>query len=347
MLRSLLLSSAAHGPLFAPDGVGGGAPGVAEPAGGGAAVTPAAEAAPAAPAAAEPAIAAPAAPEGAAAAPGAPAAAPEGTAGAPAAPAAAADAAKPGAKEFAPSLLDEAVKPTADAKPADAAPAKDAAKPDDGKPSDKKEPAAADGKPGDQAKPAEPPAPIEYAFTYPEGVKPEDVNAERMGAFTGILNDSRVAPEAGQKLLDLHLEEVNRVARDTEQRVSERQWDVFNNTQKEWREQVMADPELGGNRHATAIRTVMSLLDAYSQREQTGKTPRSTDLVAAERKELLDVFRVTGVANNPAFLRFAHWAGNSIAREGTARAAPTPRTPNPTPAQRGLRRYSGTTPARA
>ena len=340
MLRSMLMSGVAMQPLSAPDGPAGG--------GGAAPVEPVVAAAAAEPAAAAAADAAPAAAP--AAEPAAPAAdakpADAKAADAKPADAAAAAEAKPG-HEFPPSVLDEAAKPTADAKPGDAAPAKDAAPPADAKPSDKKEPAADAAKPGDKvadAKPAEPPAPIEYAFTYPDGVKPDDVNPERMGAFTGILNEVRASPEVGQKLLDLHLGEVTRVAQEADQRALERQWDVFTAQNKDWRDKVMADPELGGSRHATAIKTVMGLIDAFSLREQTGKNPRSADTIAAERKELLDVARATGAVNNPTFLRLLHWAGDRIAREGSPRPAPPPRQQNPNAGNRGVNRYKATTP---
>lgn len=248
-------------------------------------------------------------------------------------PAAPAPAAEPAPKEFAPSLLDEAAKPTAEAKPAEPAPA--AAPGEPAKPSEKKEPAVAEA-----AKAAEPPVPIEYKFNYPEGIKPEDLNQEQLGAFTGILQEARVPTEAAQKLFDLH----TNVVKDVAQQMAERQWRVFEQTQKQWRDQVMADPELGGSRHSTAIKTVMNLLDAYSQREQSGPTPRSADIIAAERKGLLDVFRMTGVANNPEFLRFAHWAGDVLTREGTPRPAPPPRAQPLSGQNRGLRRYQGTTP---
>ena len=346
MLRSRLMSGTA--PLYSPDGVGGGG---AAP--GGAATEPPPAAAEAAPAAAAAAAAAPAAealsPDaGAAGAKEIPAGAKEAPAadGKPGDAAAAADV-KP-AKDFAPSLLDEAAKPTADAKPGDAAPAKDAAKPADAKPSDKKEPAPAEAKPGDKpadAKPEEATAPIEYAFVYPDGIKPEDLNAERLGAFTGILNDVRAAPEAGQKLLNLHLEEMTRVTQEVEQRSSERQWDVFANQQKDWRDRVMADPELGGARHGTAIKTVMGLIDAFSLRPQEDNKVRSAEAIAAERKELLDVARMTGVANNPTFLRLLHWAGDKLTREGSPRPAPPPRQAAPNAGNKGLNRYKGTTPA--
>ena len=355
MQRSRFLFSSA--PFYAPpDGPGGGAP---------AAGAPAAEVPIAAPAV-EPAAAA-AAPVADVAAP-----APAADAGKPAAdaPAPAADAPQPAAdakaapvKDFAPSLLDEAVKPTAEAKPAEAKagdkPADAAAA--DAKPSDKKEPAAADAKPADakadekkpaeakaaDAKPAEPPAPIKYEFKFPEGVKAEDLNPEQMDAFSGILNEVRVPPEKAQALLDMHLGEIQRISKEVGEQVAERQWNVFNEQQRKSREEVMADPELGGARHDTAIKTVMSVLDAFSLRDQTSKNPRSSDVISAERKQILDDFRATGIANRASLLRLLNWVGETYVKEGKPHLPGPPRGGNQNPQNRGLRRYSGTTPANA
>lgn len=261
------------------------------------------------------------------------------------------------AKDFAPSLLDEAAKtPTAEPpKPAEADPAKDPAKPAEGdKPPAAKEPAADAAKPdaakpADQAKPAEPPAPIEYAFTVPDAkgervpLPADAVDPERFGAFTAILNEVRAPPEQAQKLVDMHMAEVNRAV----DKAAERQWDVFNEQQIKSREEVMADPVLGGSRHDTAIRTVMSTIDAFSLRDQNTKAPRSADAIAAERKQLMDDFRATGIANRASLLRMLHWVGDTYVREGAPRPAPPPRGANPATANRGTGRYRNTTPASA
>jgi hypothetical protein len=310
--------------------------------GGAASATPAGGAAPAAAAAdvapaAAPVITAPAAPVEAAvpAAPAGDVAAAPGAVDAPAAkpaePAAApAEKAKP---EFAPSLLDEAAKPTAEAKPSD--------KPAEAKPGETKDDAAKP--PADKAPAADPapPAPIEYAFKYPEGFNAENLDQERMGAFTGVLSEARVPPEAAQKMLDLHVGEINRVT----DAITTRQWDVFNTTQNDWRKATMSDPEIGGPRHDTAIKTIMGLVDLYGDRFQGTRQARDAAAIAAERKELLDVFRMTGAANHPRILGLLHFAGEKM-REGTARPAPPPRG-NPNPGgNRGLNRYRGSTPAR-
>lgn len=149
-----------------------------------------------------------------------------------------------------------------------------------------------------------------------------------MSAYTGVLGEAKVAPEVGQKLLDMHLAESRTIA-DT---IAQRQWDVFNETQKRWRDEVMADPELGGGNHQTAIHTIMSLVDQYGGNAQ-------------ERKDLLDAFRITGVGNNPAVLRFMHRAGKALSREGVPHPAPPPRSPPADPRARRMNsRYGTTTP---
>lgn len=222
------------------------------------------------------------------------------------------DAGKP-ANEFQPSLLDSATQPDSAPKPEGTA---DAAKPAEAK----------TDAPGET-----PPAPIKYEFTYPEGFDQKEMNSERMSAYTGILGEAKVAPEVGQKLLDMHLNEANRIA----ETIAQRQWDVFNETNNRWRAEVMADPELGqrdpqGN--MKAITTIMSLVDQYGGN-------------AEERKGLLDAFRITGAANNPHVLRFMHRAAKALSREAEPHPAPPPRAVNGDPRERRMNsRYGTTTP---
>lgn len=231
-----------------------------------------------------------------------------------ASPSAAPAAAKP-ANEFQPSLLDSATaKPDSVSAPQEGSPAGD-------KPADAKTDA-----PGET-----PPAPVKYEFVYPEHIKPEEMNAERMSAYTGILGEAKVAPEVGQKLLDLHLSELGQVT----EAIAQRQWDVFNETQARWKNEVMSDPVLGrrdAEGNMTAISTIMSLVDQYGGN-------------AAERQALMDAFRITGAANNPAVLRFMHRAGEALAKEGSPHPAPPPRAaPANDRERRANTRYGTTTP---
>lgn len=261
-------------------------------------------------------------------------------------------------QEFAPSLLDEAAaKPaTEPPKPADAAPepsskdADGAAKPADGQSPAKDAPAAADGKPGDQAQPgaegepAAPSAPIEYAFTMEgeDGARValdlSQVDQERLGAFTGLLNEARVAPETAQRFVDMHLAETRRVA----DQVATRQWEVFQEQQRASRDEVMADPVLGGSRHDTAMKDIMKAIDGWSSRRTDA--PRSADEIQAERQQLMDDFRATGIANRRSLLSLLHYFGETFYKEATPRPAPPPRAPAPTGRDRGLSRYGNTTP---
>ena len=210
--------------------------------------------------------------------------------------------------EFAPSLLDAAQNESAPA-PQDGAPA----------PAGEKTEA-----PGER-----PSAPVKYEFIYPDGFDRGQVNDERMSAYTGVLGEAKVAPEVGQKLLDMHLAEQTRVA----EAIAQRQWDVFQETQTRWKNEVMADPELGGGNHPAAISTIMSLVDQYGGN-------------AAERAGLLDAFRITGAANNPHVLRFMHRAAQALSREAVPVAAPPPRSaPSSDPRERRMSsRYGTTTP---
>jgi hypothetical protein len=71
------------------------------------------------------------------------------------------------------------------------------------------EPAKADAPAPDATAPVpETPAPV-YEFTWPEGATP--IPAEELAPFTGILGEAKVAPEVGQKLMDLYIGETQKL----------------------------------------------------------------------------------------------------------------------------------------
>lgn len=233
----------------------------------------------------------------AAAAPGA-AAAPSGDGAAKAAPdapvapadgAAAEGAAAGDAKpESTPSLLEAAnAKPPAKEgdKPAEAAAPKDdaaAAKPADGaKPAteakpDKDAKAAAD-KPADAkadkkdeaAAPAkealavpQPQARSYEAFKVPEGAKLDD---KQVKSFTDVLEAADLGhQDRAQKLVDMHVAEVQRVVQEqvTHQR---KVWDDYNNQLKS---ELKADAELGGNRADTVLGYAKAVVEQFGGTEE-------------------------------------------------------------------------------
>jgi len=168
------------------------------------------------------------------------------------------------------------------------------------------------------------PQPIEYKFQFPEGVNPESVNPELMGQYTTALSEAKVPPEIGQKFLDMHLAELQTAAKT----VAQHQWDVFNRQQEQWKSEVKADPEIGGSRLVTAMRTVASVIDQY------GGSPE-------QQVALKGVLTATGAGNNPLLLRMFHNIGKALGREASPVPAPPPSAPKMSREERGLARYSG------
>lgn len=170
------------------------------------------------------------------------------------------------------------------------------------------------------------PAPV-YEFKLPEDFKPEDLDNESMTAFKNVLGEDRVAPERAQQLLDMHIGEIKKVAGVLEQR----QWDAFQNVTKTWRDETMADPVIGGSRHATAMNTVMNFVNEYGGD-------------AADRTALLEVFKATGITNNRHFLSVLHRAGEAMSREARPHPVPPQRVAAKSMQDKRLGRYQNTTP---
>ena len=189
----------------------------------------------------------------------------------------------------------KAVKP-AEAKPGDK-PAEKVAETKPGeKPADAAAKPAEDKKPGEEAKPAEPAlAPIEYKYTLPDTIKMDDALKGRVHT---ALDEFRADPALGaQKLIDLHAETMQQYAEQTRRD----QFDVFNKTKSAWETQVMADGEIGGAGHNTAMTAIARARDATVSSAKQG-TPR----YAAEMKEFNEFLAVTGAGSHRAFNRLMH-----------------------------------------
>jgi hypothetical protein len=289
LLRSRFLGGVATGPLFgavlaADDGTSAAAPASTQTVNSGsdAAV---ASAPSAAPDAAGVAASSPAATDSAAApapAEGAPAATPSATS------LLAEATAKP------PGETAEGAKPDA-AKPDGAAEPKPAAKPEGEKPAaEKPAPAKAEGeKKPDVAAPAPaetealaetPPARTYEAFKLPEGLKLDDT---RVKEFTTVLDDSALSHQGrGQKLMDMFVAEVANVqkARDDYQREV---WTKYNDAKKQ---ELRADPVVGGNRMETALGRAKWVIEEF------GGT-------ADQKTKLLAELSYTGMGNDAGLVR--------------------------------------------
>lgn len=157
---------------------------------------------------------------------------------------------------------------------------------------------AAEAKPGEKpevkAEPAKP-EPVAYKYTLPETVKLDDT---RKTELHGALDEFRANPADGaQKLIDMG----NRMVVEAIDAERKRQHDVFGETRSQWRKDVMADEQIGGAGHQTAMGAIARMRDLAVSRHAEG-TPQH----AADVKAFDDMLRITGVGDNPVFLRMLH-----------------------------------------
>ncbi len=185
-------------------------------------------------------------------------------------------------------------------------------------------------KPAPEPAPADAPAPdatatastapaIVYEFTWPEGVEP--LPAEELAPFTGILGEAKVAPEVGQKLLDLYQAESAKLV----ERINKQSETVWNETRREWVDAIRNDPELGGNRFQATITSCRQLINQYGGSDE-------------QKAELYQAFNLTGMGDNPAMMRLVHNVSKALLEQ--ARPV-TAAKPVPQATTRAQRRYAG------
>lgn len=271
------------------------------------------------------------------------AAAPAAGSEAPAAEAPAAGTAEPAKTESTPSLLEAAhgkPKPDVEAKPdADAAkpdPAKDEPAPAAVPKTDAEKAAEAAGdKPKTDAEKAEaqaaaatdpaedataeaqPPAPIKYeAFKVPDGVT---LDQERIGKFAEIAGPAQVNQEVAQNLLNLHVEEIQRV----QQAAIDNQRKVWNTYIDTITNELRKDPELGGNRLETSLSMAKAVVEEY--------------LPANEAAEYLALLSHNGMGNHRLQVKLLHAIGDklNIFEDGLVPANPQAPKMQKSPGNRG------------
>lgn len=152
-------------------------------------------------------------------------------------------------------------------------------------------------------------------ITYPEFKLPEGIVAdpEKVSALTAILGEHRIAPEVGQKLVDLHSASLKQFADAT----LANQHKAFAEVREGWRKNVLADPQIGGAGHQTAIQAIARMRDAF-----VSDAKPTTPKYAADMAAFNDFLAVTGAGDHPAFLKFIH---------NVARKLDEPRLPPPDP----------------
>lgn len=158
---------------------------------------------------------------------------------------------------------------------------------------------------------AEPPAePLALdKLTIPEGVQIDPVLGK---SFTDILNNAELKPaERAQALLDLQVEAAKQA--------SEKASEAWGTQRQTWRDQVTADPEIGGAKLEENLGKVSKLLDAYG-------TP-----------DLRQAFDDLGAGDHPAIVGFLVKLANAHGESTPAIGAPP--TAQLTEAERAARMY--------
>lgn len=165
-------------------------------------------------------------------------------------------------------------------------------------------------KPAEEAKPEEKPAepgpePIKYEFQFPENI---EVRSDMLEEFEGFAQTQRFSPETAQKLVDFHV-----AAMQAEKAAEiQRQHDAFADMRRGWRNNIMADEDLGGAGFQTNQSAAIRMLQLF---------------IPEGRREAFDQFlMITGATDNPEFFRFLV----NLARKFDEPApvpAPTPRVP--------------------
>lgn len=166
----------------------------------------------------------------------------------------------------------------------------------------------------------------ETGVKLPETLKLDDATRTEATAAFDLL---RTDPAKGaQALVNLHDTTMQKYA----EHLGAEQWRIFNDTQKGWQTEVMADPVLGGAGYHTAMGKVAQARDAFVSSAQPGTPKYQEDLAAWD-----SFCKVTGAGNHPAFLRFLHNASKYV-REAAV-PPPDPKPPKDigkAPGRKGL-----------
>ena len=141
-----------------------------------------------------------------------------------------------------------------------------------------------------------------------------------MSAFQEMAAKHGMTQEAAQAVIDMHLDSISQYAVASQEQTLQQQHRAFADVRKGWQQQVLADEQLGGAGHQTAMAAVARMRDAF---------------VPEKDKADFDQFlRVTGAGDHPAFLRLLH---NAARRFDEPKFPPTEIKPVPQTVKRDMR----------
>lgn len=148
-------------------------------------------------------------------------------------------------------------------------------------------------------------APV-YEFKFPEGVKPD---TELLGKVTEVFKGANIAPEIAQSLMDQHVSALQAYDAHRTEQANQAWTDV----RKSWRDKVLADEQIGGSGHQTAMQAVARMRDLL--------------VPAADKAEFDNFLRITGAGDHPQFLKIMHsfsrWLDEPAPLSTSGQPAPT------------------------
>lgn len=215
--------------------------------------------------------------------------------------------------------------PAAPAAPAATSLLSDAPKPDAAPPAPPADaPPAADPAPAEPAKADAPVVLPTYEFKLPEGFEAAPEQMGKLNEMLGALEvdakiDHAKAQEFGQKALEYHLTEMQRVVNEIDQQ-GRAAWESMRD---EWRNNFKSDPEMGGNRQQTTLAACTRIIDQFGGTE-------------AQRTELRQILATTGAGDHPALIRLLANVGKAL---GEGRPVPAVVPKSPVVPSRKERRY--------
>jgi hypothetical protein len=136
--------------------------------------------------------------------------------------------------------------------------------------------------------------PVTYTdFTLPDGIQLSDDTA--LKEFKEVVGNHRLSQDDAQKLVDLHLQDIQRVQADAVKRQNDH-WRALNDG---WKSELRNDPELGGNRVTTTLSIAKAVIEEFGGSKE-------------QQAELMAHIENNGMGNYPGFIRMLHNMGKAL-----------------------------------
>lgn len=125
--------------------------------------------------------------------------------------------------------------------------------------------------------------PETYEFKFPDGL---DLSCDIMDKFKEMAKNEKMSNDKAQKYVDLVSDMVLRERQNQEQ--------LLDKVSKQWRQEILADPEIGGDKVSDSLKIANKAIDRFG---------------GVEFRKFLDL---TSIGNNKAMVKFLYNVGKQI-----------------------------------